>query len=310
VTMTVERQPRLDTAWSLPPERPGYPAPASLVAARAAVAAVRSSFPRAAGLSCRRRTIAGVDCVEFYPGAPRATVLYFHGGGFRTASCAVWEGFGAHLAGRANVRIVMPDYRVAPEHPFPAALYDAASVWEALCQGPGPLLLGGDSAGGGLAALTALGALRGKGPRPAGLVLLSPWLDLTLGSATFESNRATDQYFSRESAAVAADHYLQGHPADDILASPLFDDVRGLPPTLLLSGGHETLLGDAMRFAECLADAGCTVELHVGAGMQHVWPLVAPDHGETEKAIARIAAFFASIFGAGFGEPRTVLRGA
>ena len=122
-------------------------------------------------------------------------------------------------------------------------------------------------------------------------MLISPWLDLTLSASTFVSNAAHDRFFPRENAAEAADLYLQGHPATDPLASPLFADLAGFPPTLLFAGGEEGLLADATRFAEKLALAGASVEAHLVAGMQHTWMNFFPDLPETAAAFDAIARF-------------------
>ena len=126
---------------------------------------------------------------------------------------------------------------------------------------------------------------------------ISPWVDLRVQAGTYDSKGATDQLFSRESAADASDQYLQGHPADDPMASPVLADVRGAPPSLVIAGSAEVLLDDALALAAALARADVPVELLVGAGMQHVYPTLFPDLAESRLALARIAEFVARVGG-------------
>ena len=193
-------------------------------------------------------------------GRPRATVLHFHGGGFRQGRPELSAAFAAALAARCGVRVICPAYRFAPEHPFPAALHDACAVARAL-DDP---ILSGDSAGGGIAA--ALGQLC---PEARGLVLLSPWLDLTVTSACYADNAATDPLFSQASASEAAAQYLQGVPADAMLASPLFADPRAFPPTFVSAGDGEVLADDARSFHARLVAVGVEAQLLIVPGMEH-----------------------------------------
>lgn len=277
--------------WGLPSLRAGHEASADLIQRRASAAEFEKTQPIGPGVAIAEATVGGVPCLVCAPAVPKATILYVHGGGFRLGRARGWAGFASRLASAAEARIVVADYRLAPEHPFPAALHDAASVYDALSrEGNGAVFVAGDSAGGGLAASLAV-ASRDHAPSPRGLILLSPWVDLTLRAATWESRGATDRLFSRESARAAAEGYLQGHPAEDPLASPLFADPAGLPPVLLFAGGLECLLGDGVAFAERLALAHVTVEAHFVAAMQHVWPTLFPDLPESRAALAAMAAF-------------------
>src|SRR3546814_140239 len=177
-----------------------------------------------------------------------ATVLYFHGGGYRLGEPTVWLGFVSGLAGSGELRFILPDYRLAPEHPFPAALHDAATVYRSVLNCEGVTILAGDSAGGGLAAaLTTLAHSNGV-EGPDGLILLSPWIDLSATSPTYESNGRRDQMFSRASAAEAADLYLQGEAPEQPLVSHLIADLSAVPPVQISCGGHEVLIGDALAF--------------------------------------------------------------
>ncbi|HAJ36252.1 MAG TPA: hypothetical protein DCL15_11215, partial [Chloroflexi bacterium] len=204
----------------------------------------------------------------------RRVVLYLHGGGYVSGSPATHLAVTTQLAQAAGARLFALDYRLAPEHPFPAALEDAWAVyWWLLTEehvAPAQIVVAGDSAGGGLT-LALLLALRDAGmPLPAGAVGLSPWLDLTLSGATLTANAATD-YLNRDILRASAQMYSQGHVLDDPLLSPLYADLRGLPPLLLQAGGAEMLLDDSRRFAMRAHAAGVDVKLAIFPHMVHVW---------------------------------------
>jgi monoterpene epsilon-lactone hydrolase len=278
--------------WNLPPERAGQPAPDALVARRDGAAAMMADKPPAPGTTARDETIAGVACVVCSPPEPTSTVLYLHGGGYRLGAARSWISFATGMAAAATTQVVIADYRLAPEYPFPAALHDAAAVFESLLANHiGPLLVAGDSAGGGLAVALAVAAQQSGMPLPDGLIVLSPWADMTLSSDTFTTRAGSDQFFPKESAAEAAESYLQGIDPHDSLASPLLADVAGFPPTLVFAGGSETLLGDGVTLCTRLVDAGVSVEGHFPAGMQHVWPTLFPDLPESQDAMAAITRF-------------------
>jgi acetyl esterase/lipase len=269
----------------------GHGPPADLIAQRLAVdGAIRSGLWQCDPAPVDRR-IAGVRCLDFTPlGQPRATLLHLHGGGFRIGCPEQVGPFAAALAARCQVRVICPAYRLAPEHPFPAGLSDGWSVLSELANGDGPLIVSGDSAGGGLAAgLTALFAQAGG--RLAGLVLLSPWLDLTVTSPCYASNAARDPLFSNASASAAAALYLQGASPDGALASPLFGPVSGFPPSYIAVGTGEVLLDDARSMAARLQAGGIDVDLHEVEGMDHVavvrgWALIG-----SEETFAALTAF-------------------
>lgn len=217
-------------------------------------------------------------------GIPRATVLHLHGGAFRIGCPEQIVPFAAALAARCGVRVVCPAYRLAPEHPFPAALHDARAV-RAAVRGDGPVILSGDSAGGGLAA--SLAALE-----PAdGLVLLSAWLDLTVTAASYDANAASDPLFSRAAAETAAELYLHGADARHPLASPLRGEVAGLPPTLVSVGAGEVLLDDARTFAARLAAAGVRCRFDEVPGMEHVAVTRDRTLPGAERTFEAVAAF-------------------
>jgi epsilon-lactone hydrolase len=281
--------------WGLPERRTGAAAGPDLVAQRAAI--VARPVPATAAVTVEPVELGGVTTVVCEPERPTAALVYFHGGGFRLGTAAMSAAFGARLADAAGVRVIAVEYALAPEQPFPAALHDAAAAYEAaLARWREPVLVGGDSAGGGLAAALTAAVLRAQAPgntiaAPSGLILLSPWLDLTVGAPSYESRAATDPLFSRARAIEAAELYLQGWDPCDPLASPLFAELEGFPSTLLFAAAGEVLVDDAIGLAGRLAAAGVTVHTHLVAGMQHVWPTIAPDHPESGRAVAEIARF-------------------
>jgi acetyl esterase/lipase len=240
-------------------------------------------------------TLAGQRCLRFKPdGAPRGFILQLHGGGFRIGRPEFESLYAEALAKRCQIEVVVPQYRLAPEAPFPAGLIDAHKALKALRSeiGDAPLIVGGDSAGGGLAAsLGVLCAVEG-GPRIDALVLLSPWLDLRVTAATYASNAATDPMFSKESADIAAELYLQGFDPAHPLASPLLAPLEGLPPTLVSVGTGEVLADDSLLFHEKLLKAGVQSTLSAIDGMEHVAvvrDLKMPGGADTFEAVVAFA---------------------
>jgi acetyl esterase/lipase len=282
--------------WRLPPLREkGAPAPDDLAARRAGAAGMPPA-PTAPGVTVRQETIAGVPCVVCESPSPVASIVYFHGGGYRLGSAAMSTAFGTRLANATSTTVVVVDYRLAPEIPFPAAVHDATAVYGAVRDGGAQVVLAaGDSAGGGLAAALAVACDKAGIAGPDGLILLSPWLDMTCSSETFDTRAATDQLFSKQSATEASQMYLQGHDQRDPLASPAFADVARFPPVLVFAGGDEVLLDDALQFASRLAKAGVSVELHAVRGMQHVWPTLFPDLPESARALDAMGRFVPSV---------------
>lgn len=272
-------------------------------AASPELAALRQHMVEAAADGCWRTTppaeeltLGGVRVLRFAAGRPAGlTVVHFHGGGYRMGLPEAAGPYARSLAERCHVDVYCPAYRLAPEHPFPAGLNGAWAVATAVRQqASARLVLSGDSAGGGLAAsLTAI--LVARGSPPAGLVLHSPWLDLTVSSETYHGNADRDPLFSHASACDAAELYLQGRAADDPLASPLFADAEGFPPTLITVGKGEVLLGDARRMHGHLQAGGGSVRLVEIEGMDHVAVTRGLDLPGAASAFAATEAFLAAL---------------
>ena len=226
--------------------------------------------------------------------------LLLHGGGYNAGSPRTHRKLAAMIGRATHARVLMPDYRLAPEHPFPAAVKDALLAYGWLLEQGFPeekIIVGGDSAGGGLA-LSMLLALREAGAKmPRAAVLMSPWTDLTCGSPTYATLRKLDPIITRESLAEAGLWYAGDRNPADPMASPMFADASGLPPLLIHAGGDETMLDDSRIFADRARAAGVDVTFKIYDGMWHVHHSTAPEVPEAVAALNDMAAFIRSQFG-------------
>ncbi|GAC1632403.1 MAG: alpha/beta hydrolase [Nevskia sp.] len=267
-------------------------------------AQLRPQLERVAGLITRvpfgvkisRTNLAGVPADELVPKqlASDTVVLYLHGGAYLGGSPLTHRGLLAHLARAAGCRVIAIDYRLAPEHPYPAALNDALTSYKALLARrlkPEDLVLAGDSAGGNLALVTAL-ALRDAGvPLPAKLILLSPWTDMTSSGDSFASRAARERILDPVAIPNAARTFAGGLDLADPRLSPLFAELRGLPPMLIQVGDDELLLADSSRLANAAHAAQVPVTLQIWPGLWHVWQVLAGWMPEADRAIAQMADF-------------------
>lgn len=238
--------------------------------------------------------VAGVEVLRIIPkAAPRGHLLYLHGGGYTLCSTDTHRGLLAHLAAVCGVEVIAPNYRLAPEHPFPAALEDALAVYQQLIEtevDPDRFWIGGDSAGGGLTLATLLN-LRGDGqPLPRGAVLLSPWVDLTCRGNSIIENASSD-YLLPEALSYFARHYLDQTPPTNPLASPLLADLSGLPSLLIQLGGGEVLLSEGEDLARRAQEADVDVTLRIWDGAIHAFQIFAPIVPEASEAVRDIAGF-------------------
>ena len=225
--------------------------------------------------------------------SPARVILYLHGGAFFMGSPASYRNRAMRLSYRCNAEVYVPDYRLAPEHPYPAAFDDALAAWKFVkgFRPNAPIFVAGDSAGGGLG-LSLLVRVRDLGmAMPDGAFLLSPWTDLTVSGASVDGNRSQDLWFTRRHLEIWAGHYAAGADRRSPYVSPVFAEVSGLPPLLLLVGQHELLLDDALRVRDAATSAGTDVRLHLGKGMQHDWPLTLPWLDESRLAWSAIKRF-------------------
>ncbi len=223
---------------------------------------------------------------------PASTLLYLHGGGYFACSPRTHRPLTSAFAKR-GFEVFVPDYRLAPEHPCPAAVDDAAAAWRGLGargRAAGSMAVAGDSAGGGLSVALML-CLRDAGEAlPGAAALFSPWVDLAGTGESVRTNAGRDAMFWAPGLAQGASHYLGGRPATDPVASPLYADLHGLPPLLIHAGDREILRDDSTRLAERARAAGVTVELRIWPVVPHVWQL-AQFVPEARESVESAAAF-------------------
>ena len=225
--------------------------------------------------------------------SPARIILYLHGGAFFMGSPASYRNRAMRLSYRCNAEVFVPGYRLAPEHPYPAAFEDALAAWTFVkgCRPNTPILIAGDSAGGGLS-LSLLVKLRDVGmAMPNGAFLLSPWTDLTVSGASVDENRNKDLWFTRRHLETWARYYAGAAERRSPYVSPVFAELSGLPPLLLLVGEDELLLDDALRVRDAAKAAGTDIYVHVGRGMQHGWPLTLPWLDESRLAWSAMRNF-------------------
>jgi monoterpene epsilon-lactone hydrolase len=241
-------------------------------------------------------TIGGVNAIEVTaPGADAdAVILYFHGGVYVIGSAATSVPLVAELARRTGARVITLDYRLAPEHPYPAAVEDAQDAYQGLLEqgvDPGQIALAGESAGGGLAVATLLGLRDAGTALPSSAFLMSPYADLTLSGDSIADREAVDRTLTPEGLRLRIPDYVAGADAADPFISPVFADLTGLPPLLIQVGSNEILLSDALRLAERAAMADVTVTLDVTDSVPHVLQAFAAMLDEADAALGRASAF-------------------
>jgi epsilon-lactone hydrolase len=281
------RQGRLDTTGDVP-------------TLRAAFNALMAQVPVPADVQQRPIEIGGVGGIEvtIQRNDAERVILYFHGGVYVIGSAATSVPLVADLVRRTGgVNAITLDYRLAPEHPYPAAVEDARAVYEGLlAQGTdsGQIALAGESAGGGLAVATPL-ALREAGlPMPSCAFLMSPYADLTLSGETLDEKQGLDPVLTPEGLRVRAPEYVGSADASDPQISPIFGDLSGLPPLLIQVGSHEILLSDALRLAGRAATTDVAVTLEVTPGVPHVFQGFSGLLDEAGAALDRAADFLRS----------------
>lgn len=257
---------------------------------------VAGLVPVASGVGVWETEIAGLHAEYLVPdGADEDRVLvYLHGGAYVLGSCASHRPVVSHLARATGVQALVPEYRLAPEHPFPAAIDDAVNVYRALLESghdPAHIAVAGDSAGGGLAIAMTL-KLRDNGePMPACLGLLSPLLDLTGSGDSMATRKDRDPLFDPEDLPHIGRYYCDESELSNPLVSPVFADFEGMPPMLVQVGDDEILLSDSDRLAQKVRDAGGDIEVEVWSGMWHVWQMFIGLMPESREAIEKFGAY-------------------
>jgi epsilon-lactone hydrolase len=226
-----------------------------------------------------------VDGIE-----PRHAVLYFHGGVYVMGDAALAAGLASQIGRRTRAKVISVDYRLAPEHPYPAAVDDGLAAYKALLAGgtaPSDIAFAGESAGGGLAIATLVNARDHGLPLPAAAFVMSPYADLTLAGPTMETKHEADPLLSREALQARVPDYTAGQDAALGLISPVFAELSGLPPLIIQAGTHEVLLDDAIRLARQAATADVQVILDVTPGVPHVFQAYYPILDEAVAALDR-----------------------
>lgn len=225
---------------------------------------------------------------------PRGTIFHIHGGGFALGSAAGSVGLASSLARKTGMRAVSVDYRLAPEHPYPAALHDVTAAYRALLEQPGSaghIVVSGESAGGNLAIeLLIAGKAQGL-TMPAAALLLSPMTDLTVTGSSYAGKAMADPAITAQAIRTRAVDYLAGTDPADPAVSPIFADLSGLPPLLIQAGSHEVLLDDATRLAAKAAADDVAVILDITPGVPHVFQAFAALLDEADAALNRAARF-------------------
>ena len=259
-------------------------------------AAFSSSLPPPPGARFSADTIAGISGEWARSDKPGiGTLLYLHGGGYFACSPKTHRSITGAYAIR-GFDVFSPDYRLAPEHPFPAAIDDALAVYRAMLATvpEGQFAIGGDSAGGGLTLATLLAAKSAGLPMPACALLFSPWTDLTGASPSVKSNEKRDSMLYGPKLVEAGQIYLNGADAKNPLASPLFGDLKGLPPLLIQVSDCEVLLDDSRRIAENARRSGVAATLQEWPGQPHGWQIYGPILPEARAALRDAADFISA----------------
>jgi monoterpene epsilon-lactone hydrolase len=270
---------------------------------RAAFNELMAYVPVADDVDQNPTTIGGVNAIEVtIRGADAANViLYFHGGVYVIGSAATSVPLVSDLARRSGAKAVTLDYRLAPEHPYPAAVEDAQAAYVALLEqgiDPAQIALAGDSAGGGLAVALLLALKAAGAPLPACAYLMSPYADLTLSGETIVEKQAVDPILTPIGLRLRVPNYVVEADASDPHISPIYGDLSGLPPLLIQVGSHEILLSDALRLAARAATSDVPVTLEVTPGVPHVFQGYAAMLDEGDAALKRAAEFLKTQFAA------------
>jgi acetyl esterase/lipase len=258
----------------------------------------------ARGVKVRRGEINGLDAEWLTPkhAADGKLLLYLHGGGYVMGSCATHRQMVSYIAKAAGVQALLPEYRLAPEHRFPAAINDCVGAYRALLrQGydAGDIVIAGDSAGGGLTMATLFVLREGGDPLPAAAFLLSPWLDLTGDGESMDTHADRDPWFKPEHMGLLTRHYCELDEKSDPLVSPVFGNFSGLPPIYIQVGEDEILLSDSTRAAKNIEAAGGTVELEIWPSLWHVFQVFVHTVPEARKAVKKLGNFVRRSLGIG-----------
>jgi len=277
----------------------GFPVGADVNEQRRALRELLSAQPLPAEVTVTAAALGGVPTAEVTVDGiePRHVVLYFHGGVYVMGDAFLAAELASQVGRRTRAKVISVDYRLAPEHPYPAAVDDALAAYEALLRSgtaPSDIAFAGESAGGGLAIATLVNARDHGLPLPAAAFVMSPYADLTLAGRTMETRRAVDPLLSQEALQARVPDYTAGQDAALGLISPVFADLSGLPPLIIQAGTHEVLLDDALRLAQQAAIADVEVTLDITPGVPHVFQAYHQILDEGASALDRAGQFLSA----------------
>ncbi len=284
--MSIEQRENLEAIL----RQSAFPDDADVNEQRRALRELLSAQPLPADVTVTAAELGGVPTAEITVDGvePRHVVLYFHGGVYVMGDAALAADLASQVGRRTDAKVISVDYRLAPEHPYPAAVDDALAAYEALLDNgnaPSDIVLAGESAGGALAVATLVNARDHELPLPAAAFVMSPYADLTLAGTTMETKSEVDPLMSREALEPRVADYTAGQDAALGLISPIFADLSGLPPLIIQAGSHEVLLDDAVRLARQAATADVEVTLDVTPRVPHVFQAY---HSILDEAVAAL----------------------
>jgi monoterpene epsilon-lactone hydrolase len=293
--VSTEQQQTLDAIL----RQSAFPADVSIIEQRTLLRELISAQPLPADVTVTSAALGGVPTAEVTIDgtSPRHVVLYFHGGVYVLGDAVQAAALAAQVGRRTSATVISVDYRLAPEHPYPAAVDDALAAYRAVLDGgtaPSDIAFAGESAGGGLAVATLVNARDHGLPLPAAAYLMSPYADLTLAGTTMNTKRDADPLLSPEALRARVPDYTAGQDAALPLISPIFADLTGLPPLIIQAGTHEVLLDDAVRLAGQAAVADVQVTLDITPGVPHVFQAYAPILDEAAAALDRAGQFLSA----------------
>ncbi len=293
--MSTEQRETLDAIL----RHSAFPADSDVDGQRRALKELISGQPLPPEVTVTAASLGGVPTAEITVDGvePRHVVLYFHGGVYVIGDAFIAAELASQVGRRTNAKVISIDYRLAPEHPYPAAVDDALAAYEALLHDgvtPSDIVFAGESAGGGLALATLVNARDHGLPLPAAAYMISPYVDLTLSGTTMESRREADPLLNPEALQTRVTDYTSGEDAGLALISPLFADLTGLPPLIIQAGTHEALLDDALRLARQAATADVEVTLEITPGVPHVFQAYHPILDEGAAALDSAGLFLSA----------------
>jgi acetyl esterase/lipase len=276
-----------------------FPAGSSVSEQRRLLRELLSAQPLPADVTVTAAALGGVPTAEITVDGiePRHVVLYFHGGVYVMGDAAQAAALAAQIARRTRAKVISVDYRLAPENPYPAAVDDALTAYQALLEAgtaPADIAFAGESAGGGLAVATLVNARDHGLPLPAAALAMSPYADLTLAGTTMQTKADADPLLSPQALQARVGDYTAGHDPALALISPIFADLSALPPLIIQAGTHEVLLDDAVRLARQAATADVQVTLDITPGVPHVFQAYYPILDEAAAALDRAGQFLSA----------------